>query len=251
MKLVAKTDIGNQRTENQDSYRAGRMPGGTVWAVGCDGMGGARGGKLASSMASAGMEEAFRAGITAVRSSADAAAFLRAAINYTNAAVYNKSQTTPAARGMGTTVVCAIVKSNAVQYAHVGDSRIYLFHKKALFQLTKDHSMVQELIEQGTITEEESYSHPQKNLITRALGVAEEVTPDCGEVALSDGDILLLCTDGLSNYVTADEIVDVLEHVPFYQTADALVEKALQAGGLDNITVLLVGVEQPEEEKNG
>ena len=152
---------------------------------------------------------------------------------------------------MGTTVVCAIVKSNAVQYAHVGDSRIYLFHKKALFQLTKDHSMVQELIEQGTITEEESYSHPQKNLITRALGVAEEVTPDCGEVALSDGDILLLCTDGLSNYVTADEIVDVLEHVPFYQTADALVEKALQAGGLDNITVLLVGVEQPEEEKNG
>ena len=152
---------------------------------------------------------------------------------------------------MGTTVVCAIVKSNAVQYAHVGDSRIYLFHKKALFQLTKDHSMVQELIEQGTITEEESYSHPQKNLITRALGVSQDVQPDCGEVALSDGDVLLLCSDGLSNYVTADEIVEVLEHVPFYEMADALVEKALQAGGLDNITVLLVGVEQPEEEKNG
>lgn len=251
MKLVAKTDIGNQRTENQDSYRAGRMPGGTVWAVVCDGMGGARGGKLASSMACAGMEEAFHAGIGAVKNSADAAAFLRAAINYTNTAVYNKSLTSPEVRGMGTTVVCAIVKSNAVQYAHVGDSRIYLFHKKALFQLTKDHSMVQELIEQGTITEEESYSHPQKNLITRALGVAQDVQPDCGEVALSDGDVLLLCSDGLSNYVTADEIVEVLEHVPFYEMADALVEKALQAGGLDNITVLLVGVEQPEEEKNG
>ena len=110
---------------------------------------------------------------------------------------------------------------------------------------------MQELIEQGTITEEESYSHPQKNLITRALGVSQDVQPDCGEVALSDGDVLLLCSDGLSNYVTADEIVEVLEHVPFYEMADALVEKALQAGGLDNITVLLVGVEQPEEEKNG
>ncbi len=250
MKLVARTDIGNQRVENQDSYRAGRLPGGTVWAVVCDGMGGARGGRLASSMAAAGLEEAFSAGISAVGSSADASAFLRAAIGYTNAAVYNKAQTTPAARGMGTTVVCAIARKDHLQYAHVGDSRAYLMHNGGLFQLTKDHSMVQELVEQGTITEEESYTHPQKNLITRALGVGRTVAVDCGEVELSQGDIVLLCTDGLSNYVSAEEIAGVLARTPFYEAADKLVDKALEAGGLDNITVLLIGVEEEPEEEN-
>ena len=252
MKLVARTDIGNQRAENQDSYRAGSMPDGTVWAVVCDGMGGARGGRLASSMAAASLEEAFTAGISSVGNSADAHAFLRAAIGYTNAAIYNKAQSTPSARGMGTTVVCAIVRGNHVQYAHVGDSRAYLLHSGGLFQLTKDHSMVQELVEQGSITEQESYTHPQKSLITRALGVARTVTADCGEVEVSEGDVLMLCTDGLSNYVSADAIAGTLAGTPFYEAADELVEKALAAGGMDNITVLLVGVQaDAEEEKHG
>ena len=250
MRLVARTDIGNQRAENQDSYRAGKMPGDTVWAVVCDGMGGARGGKLASAMAAPGLEEAFTVGLPAVSGDADATAFIRAAISYVNTAIYKKALATPAARGMGTTVVCAIARPDAAVFAHVGDSRAYLLHAGALFQLTRDHSMVQELVEQGTITEEEAYTHPQKNLITRALGVAEKVEADCGEVALEEGDILLLCSDGLTNYVSVDDIACVLAQTPFYKAADVLIEKALEGGGLDNVTVLLIGA-QAEEGENG
>lgn len=251
MKLVARTDIGNQRAENQDCYRAGRLPGETAWAVVCDGMGGARGGKLASSMAAAGLEEAFTAGIAAVGDARDARAFLRAAIRYTNEAIYKKAMQTPAAHGMGTTVVCAIVRGGVAEYAHVGDSRIYLLHEGGLFQLTKDHSMVQELVEKGSLTEEEANCHPQKNLITRALGVAPTVEADCGEVLVEQGDILLLCTDGLTNFVPVEEIARILAQTPFYDTADLLVQKALEGGGMDNVTVLLIGVEDDSEENNG
>ena len=250
MRLVARTDIGHQRAENQDSYRAGKLPGDIVWAAVCDGMGGAKGGRLASSMAASGLEEAFTAGLPAVTSPADAGEFLRAAIQYVNRAIYQKAQTTPAAHGMGTTVVCAVACPDAAVYAHVGDSRAYLMHSGALFQLTKDHSMVQELVEQGRITEEEAYTHPQKNLITRALGVADCVEADCCQVALAQGDVLLLCTDGLTNYVSAEEIARILAQTPFYRAADALIDMALEAGGLDNVTALLVGVE-PEEESDG
>lgn len=247
MRLVARTDIGHQRAENQDSYRAGKLPGDTVWAAVCDGMGGARGGRLASTMAASGLEEAFTAGLPAMENAADAAEFLRTAIQYVNRAIYQRAQATPAAHGMGTTVVCAVARQDAAVYAHVGDSRVYLLHDGALFQLTRDHSMVQELVEQGRITEEEANNHPQKNLITRALGVADHVEVDCGRVALAQGDILLLCTDGLTNYVPAGQIAAILAHTPFYRAADALIDKALEAGGLDNVTALLVGVEAEEE----
>ena len=107
--------------------------------------------------------------------------------------------------------------------------------------------MVQEMVEQGTLTEEEAQNHPRKNLITRALGVAAAVEADYGEKEVSPHDILLLCTDGLSNYVPVPEIEYILANTPFYDMADALIQKALGAGGLDNITVLLVEVEALEE----
>lgn len=247
MKLVAKTDIGNQRAENQDSYRAGHLPDDTAWAVVCDGMGGARGGRLASNIASACMEESFLEGIAEVKNEDGAFALMRRAIARANTMVYTKAQETPAAYGMGTTAVCAIVRRGMAYYAHVGDSRAYLYHGHTLSQLTRDHSMVQQLVEQGEITEQEAANHPHKNLITRALGVRPAVEADCGAIPARTGDILLLCTDGLTNHVSLDELEAFLAEGDCFAAADRMVQRALDAGGLDNITVLLVEVDTAEE----
>lgn len=246
MKIVAKTDIGNQRSENQDNYRAGRQPDETVWAIVCDGMGGAQGGKLASGLAAAQLEESFVAGIDVAKDSSAVRKFMFNSIDAANILIYDKAQQTPTAHGMGTTLVCAVMRGNLLQYAHVGDSRLYLFHGGTLCQLTKDHSMVQELVEQGQITVEEANSHPNKNLITRALGVSSAVDVDYAEHELAIYDKVLLCTDGLSNYVSDEQIAAVLVSTPFYDVADVLVKMALEAGGMDNITVLVVGNEPVE-----
>lgn len=246
MKLAAKTDIGNQRNENQDNYRAGYQKNDTVWALVCDGMGGANGGKIASGIVAASLEELFVENIDAMETPIAVRKFLLNSLDATNNIVFERAAATPALSGMGTTIVCAVVRGGRVQYAHVGDSRIYLLHSGELKQLTRDHSMVQELLEQGSITPQEATHHPKKNLITRALGVAVGVGIDYDECPVVEGDILLLCTDGLSNYVTDSEMTDVLQTQSFYEAPNVLVQKALDAGGLDNITVLLVKVEPVE-----
>lgn len=247
MRLVAKTDIGNQRAENQDSYRAGRLPDDTAWAVVCDGMGGARGGRLASNLATDKMQSVFLKGIADVHNEETAYDLLCEAVEEANDAVYTKAMENPSTRGMGTTAVCAVIRGGMAYYAHVGDSRAYLYHGHTLSQLTRDHSMVQELVEQGAITEQEAATHPRKNLITRALGVGAEVLPDCNSIPVRQGDILLLCSDGLSNFVTIDQMESILEKDDFFTAADRMVDAALEAGGLDNITVLLVEVEAAEK----
>lgn len=247
MKLVAKTDIGSQRSENQDSYRGGRRPDDAVWGAVCDGMGGARGGRLASTMAVDALQQAIEAGIDEAHTPQAGRALLESAVEQANRSVYEKARGTPSLSGMGTTVVCALVRGGLAQYVHVGDSRIYLFRNNKLLQLTKDHSMVQEMVEQGALTEEEAQNHPRKNLITRALGVGRDVEADFGEKEVSLRDILLLCSDGLSNCVSVPQIEETLARTPFYEAADALVQKALEGGGLDNITVLLMQVEAVEE----
>ena len=247
MELSARTDIGNKRAENQDSYRAQARTDGKAWLAVCDGMGGARGGRLASGLAVASLEQTLCAGLPGVQTDKQARALLEQAVRGANEAVYEKALATPAARGMGTTVVCGVCRGGMLQYAHVGDSRIYLFRNNKLLQLTKDHSMVQEMVEQGALTEEEAQNHPRKNLITRALGVGRDVEADFGEKEVSPRDILLLCSDGLSNCVSVPQIEETLARTPFYEAADALVQKALEGGGLDNITVLLMQVEAVEE----
>ena len=161
MKLVAKTDIGSQRSENQDSYRGGRRPDDAVWGAVCDGMGGARGGRLASTMAVDALQQAIEAGIDEAQTPQAGRALLESAVEQANRSVYEKARGTPSLSGMGTTVVCALVRGGLAQYVHVGDSRIYLFRNNKLLQLTKDHSMVQEMVEQGALTEEEAQNHPR------------------------------------------------------------------------------------------
>ncbi|MBD5103175.1 MAG: Stp1/IreP family PP2C-type Ser/Thr phosphatase [Subdoligranulum sp.] len=247
MKLVGATDIGLQRNENQDSYRAGHRSDGTAWGVVCDGMGGAKGGRMASSLACAVMERVVEAGLERQSGAPQPPALLSGALEQANRVVYEKACETPDLEGMGTTAVCVLVCGGMAYYAHVGDSRLYLCRNGRLHQLTKDHSMVQELVEQGRLTEEEAENHPRKNLITRAIGVGEELQPDFGAKEVSPRDILLLCSDGLSNCVQVGEIEHILAHISFFDTAQALVMQALRGGGHDNITVLLIQIEGAEE----
>lgn len=247
MKLAGKTDIGNQRTENQDNYRAGRQPDETVWALVCDGMGGARGGKIAAGIAAEHLEEVFSNELSTILNAKEMRPFITHAIEGANIAVYNKQKNDTALAGMGTTVVSVVVSAGYAHYAHVGDSRIYLFRNNDIEQLTKDHTMVQELVEQGTITENEATNHPHKNLITRALGVAEDVEIDYNKIKVYDDDIILLCSDGLSNCVPSKEIALILSTADFFDCADLLVKRALELGGQDNITAVLIQAEHAED----
>ena len=245
MKLAGKTDVGRVRQENQDDYRAGELPGGAVWALVCDGMGGAKGGREASQGACNVIENVFQEQYAQCGAGQEEA-FLKKALIYANRFVFQKASHEESLAGMGTTAVCALVRGGTVYLCHAGDSRAYLFRAGKLTQLTHDHSYVQELVDCGTITVEEAEHHPQKNIITKALGVDYRLEPEFTSEKLQKGDVLLLCTDGLTNMVADDDIAQVLREVPFFEATSILVDRALQAGGQDNITVLLMGVEATE-----
>ena len=245
MKLAGKTDIGNCRKENQDNYRAARLPDDTVWAAVCDGMGGAAAGQLASQMAIDALEDCFTA--LPQLAQGQERAFLLKCLTRANRAVFDESTREASHKGMGTTAVCALVRDGVAHIAHAGDSRAYLYRAGELRQLTRDHSMVQQLVEAGQITSDEAEHHPHKNLITRALGIEPEMQYDYLRENVQDGDVLLLCSDGLSGFVPDDQLRDILQRTPFFVTPRKLIERALAAGGQDNITALLIGVEPTED----
>ena len=245
MKLAGKTDVGRVRQENQDDYRAGELPGGAVWALVCDGMGGARGGREASQGACNVIESVFQEQYAQCGAGQEEA-FLRKALISANRFVFNKAAHEESLAGMGTTAVCALVRGGGVTLCHAGDSRAYLFRDRKLTQLTHDHSSVQELVDCGTITVEEAEHHPQKNIITRALGVDYRLEPECTTARLEAGDLLLLCSDGLTNMVPAEQMEQILGQGAFYDLPDLLVAAANENGGSDNITAMLLAVEPAE-----
>lgn len=241
MRITAKTDIGKVRSTNQDSYSAGELSGGVAWAVVCDGMGGAAGGNVASSisvrMISHSIDEGYRNGMrpNSIRN------MLESAIAGANACVYDMAVKDESLTGMGTTCVAALITDGVAYIAHVGDSRAYVITGEGeLKQVTRDHSMVQDLVEQGSITQAQAKTYPGKNIITRALGVEETVDVDFCEVQLSDSDALLVCTDGLTNFVGDDEIVAAMADGKFFEYAERLVGLANEHGGGDNITVVSI-----------
>lgn len=240
MKIVAKTDIGKKRNSNQDSYAAGELPNGVAWAVVCDGMGGVSGGNVASSTSVKIISEQITASYRTGMSPKSIKNMLISAINAANISVYDISRANDELEGMGTTVVCAVVTDGVAFIAHAGDSRAYIFSSGTVNQLTKDHSVVQEMVETGKLTESEAKTHPRKNLITRAVGVESEIKVDYCDTDLADGDILLLCTDGLTNYVEEDDFGKIIENNSYYEVADLLVNKANENGGGDNITVVAI-----------
>jgi len=239
LQIFSKTDRGRVRTDNQDAYFAGKITDDSVFAVVCDGMGGANAGNVASELAVRHISEyvirSYRDGMDMT----DTEKTLKNAIVSANISLYDKAVNNAELAGMGTTAVAAFVKDGTAVIAHVGDSRIYLVNGE-IKQLTRDHSVVQSLIESGKITPEDAKVHPRKNVITRALGAEENVAVDSDCLNLSNGDTLLLCSDGLTNFLDDKDILKVFQNNDISAVAERLVEEANENGGGDNITVVTV-----------
>ncbi len=238
MKISAKSDKGIVRANNQDSYAAGELPGNVAWAVVCDGMGGASGGNVASATAVKVISEKIATCYHAGMSDSSIKNLLISAIESANAIVFDASKKNEALSGMGTTVVAVIINVDIVYVASVGDSRAYIL-SDSLFQVTTDHSVVQNMIDNGEITKEEARYHPKKNIITRALGIEDEIRADFFREEMSkDNDVVLICTDGLTNFVSEADICSISKESDRYEIADNLVRAANENGGGDNITVV-------------
>ncbi len=243
MRVAAKTDTGQVRQMNEDCYSVGELPNGMVWAVICDGMGGAAGGNIASQTAVKLIAESIGASYQDQMSSRSIRNLLVAAVDNANMRIFDLSVANESLSGMGTTVVAALVAQRKVYIAHAGDSRAYIFAEGRLMQLTKDHSVVQAMLDSGQITPTEARTHPRKNLITRALGVGENLDVDYCEEEFEPGDILLICTDGLTNAVEPEQIQRTMQQAGFAACAEALVALANENGGPDNITVVAIANE--------
>ncbi|MCI9145407.1 MAG: Stp1/IreP family PP2C-type Ser/Thr phosphatase [Eubacterium sp.] len=240
MRIVAKTDKGNVRDSNQDAYAVGEFSDEVVWSVVCDGMGGAAGGNIASALAVKVISDKINASYRNQMRDSSIKNMLDSALTAANIEVFDFAEAQPDLRGMGTTVVCAIVRDNQAYIVHAGDSRAYVINNGNIRQITTDHSMVQDLLLRGKITPEEAEHHPNKNIITRAVGVNKAIEIDFEQIDLEDDDTLLICTDGLSNYVSNDEMLELMSDGKHYAFADRLVKKANENGGGDNITVVVI-----------
>ncbi len=233
--------IGMVREENQDS--AGRFPEngqddgrrGLLFAV-ADGMGGHRGGKVASDIAIKTLIKEF-----SNSTSGEIPERLQQAFEVANSAVREQGQLNPALRGMGTTLTAMVFSGRKVFLGHVGDSRAYRITPEGIEQITEDHSIVAEWLRKGWLTGEQARNHPERSLLYRALGVSDEIVVDLLEEAEPEpGSRFLLCTDGLTNHVEDAELKDIVLAEPPQDACDALVAKALERGGFDNITVQTV-----------
>ena len=242
MRIVSKTDIGRVRRSNQDSYLTGELSGSVAWAVVCDGMGGANGGNVASAAAVKSISEHINASYREGMSANSVRNMLMSAISAANINVFDMAQADANLLGMGTTVVVAIVIGKVAHIAHAGDSRAYIINKDSIEQITRDHSVVQSMVENGEITEEQAKVHPNRNVITRALGVDDRIDIDYNEVVLRDGDTIMICTDGLTNYVENEQILELSNSCKFYEYPEKLIDMANDNGGGDNITVVMMSM---------
>ena len=246
----AKTDVGLKRSHNEDNLCVDHDLG--LYVV-CDGMGGRNAGEVASRLAVETIQKHFREALDNAalpmagdydRQFSAKTNRLASAIRLANQVIRVEAKEQTGQEGMGTTVVSAALNGPVLSIAHVGDSRMYLIRGESIKPLTADHSLVAEQVRRGMMTEEEAERSPQKNIITRALGVDDTVDVELDEVPLMQGDGVLLCSDGLTRGVTPAEILDVIRREKEPQAAsERLVELANAAGGLDNTTVVLVVIQ--------
>ncbi len=243
MLVSAKTDIGMKRSTNQDSYSYGQLENGTItWAVVCDGMGGMAAGNVASITAVESISASLEQNLSPKSSASFVKSLLKSSIESANAKIFSMAEENEDMRGMGTTVVVVVIIKGVAYFAHAGDSRAYYFLNNQLSQITTDHSVVQTLLESGQLTEDEAKNHPNKNIITRALGVASYIDVDFETIDVLEGDTVLLCTDGLTNCIDDELIKLALTDNDFSSLAERLVDLANQNGGNDNITVVAVKI---------
>ena len=236
MRIYSATDVGQKRKMNQDYVFASEGPVGNLpnlFTV-ADGMGGHNAGDYASS-------HAVRILVDEIREDADynPVKVIRHAIEAANTEIRNRAQEDENLRGMGTTMVVATIVDQYAYVANVGDSRLYVI-QDGIRQVTRDHSLVQEMVRMGEISEAEARNHPDKNIITRAIGVKEDVEPDIYEYRLKKGDMILMCTDGLSNMVEDEDMFNIVKGSrDVVEAVQMLIEKANSNGGRDNIGVIV------------
>ena len=236
----ASSDIGKAREINQDYYSIPKPEDNLQLFILADGMGGYNGGEIASSLATTSAKSYIENNFDKIEHNKEAILeLIKNAIEYANMVVFEKSKQEPNLEGMGTTLDICFIYNNKVYVGHVGDSRIYRIRGEIIRKLTKDHSYVQQLVEDGKITREEAEHHPKKNMLLKALGCTAMVEPDLRARNIETGDILLMCSDGLTNMVEEKEIYRVVRENP-ETAAQVLVELANAAGGYDNITVVII-----------
>lgn len=244
MQVISKTHVGKVRNNNEDSLLI-REP--YLFAV-ADGMGGYAAGEIASRETL----KAFELVTHKLRhgEGADARQILTEAFLKANEHIYIMAHKNAAYAGMGTTLTALYLpqEESRAYAAHVGDSRLYLYRQNKLSQLTHDHSYVADLVAQGKITDKEAFSHPQKNMLLQAIGVEEQIKTDIIEFNVQAGDILLLCSDGLSDMLHDAEIAAVLAQNNLNEAAEILIKKSLENGGRDNVSFILIALVAAEED---
>lgn len=245
MKVAYQTDIGHQRKENQDRVAKFTAPDGTLLVVVTDGIGGSRSGDVAAQITVDHLGRQFQA--ASPNSSLEAIRWFAREVQLINDEILQKSTENPKYQGMGTTLVAAIIFDQAMVVANIGDSRGYVLHDNLLTQVTIDHSLVNELVKHGDIAEEEARNYPQNNIITRAIGVSSDARIEVNRFDLGAGDQILLCSDGLSKMITREQMMGVLESdLSLTEKCSQLIKMANEAGGPDNITVL-IGLAEDQE----
>ncbi|MBS4189176.1 Stp1/IreP family PP2C-type Ser/Thr phosphatase [Bacillus sp. FJAT-49705] len=240
MKAVFKTDRGRIRQHNEDSGGIFLNRSGQRLAIVADGMGGHRAGDVASEMALSNLQKIW-AETEEIKTADEAEEWLKINIEKGNTALYEHAKTTTECEGMGTTLVAAICTNLFVSIANIGDSRCYILNENGFQQLTEDHSLVNELVRSGQISKEDAEHHPMKNVVLRALGTEMTVNMDLKTIIFEDEDLLLLCSDGLSNKVQEIEMIEILKsNQSLEEKASTLIELANNNGGEDNITIVIV-----------
>jgi len=240
LKAAYKSDVGRVRAVNEDRVVVRDGVAGCTLAIVADGMGGHQAGDTASQITIELVEEALRR-IEGEPDEAEREARLVEAIREANAKVFEVASRKEHYRGMGTTVTVALANESRVLIGHIGDSRAYFINHEQFAQITEDHTLVNELVKTGQLTPDEAAVHPRRNVITRALGTEADVNVDLSYVQWKPGDMLLLCSDGLSNLVPEEELTRTVRgEGTLGEKVDRLVEYALDAGGDDNISVVLL-----------
>ena len=240
IKAYAKSDKGKVREMNQDYYYISTSLDQIQLYILADGMGGYNGGEIASSLAVQTAKNYIENNFKEIEKDRDSIVqLLGSSMEYANMVVYEKSKENKELKGMGTTLEICLIYNNKVYIGHVGDSRIYRIRKQFTRKLTQDHSYVQKLVKEGTITKEQAAHHPQKNMLMKALGCNAFVEPDVMVKGFLRDDILIMCSDGLTNLVSQDEIYEKASKNIEQATKD-LVELANNRGGYDNITVIII-----------
>lgn len=240
IKIIGATDAGKVRNENQDAFAYRLIGDNWAYAFVCDGMGGEKAGDVASVTACQLISKFFTRDLNETMSEISVKSVIISAISAANAKVYSMAKENPEYKGMGTTLALAVIMNKQLHVVNIGDSRVYQVFPSSLKQLTRDHTVVQSLIDRGEIDKQQAASHPQRHYITRAVGVNNSIDIDYQLLEFNPDSKLLICSDGLSGYITEETLPPLLEEAISKGDAQPLINFANQQGGNDNVTAVII-----------